>query len=436
MPQLYDRDDFLLAEPAMQARATATGTDRKALLVIHLGGAPDTHATFIPRAANPNRAYYDAARPALALPENALTLDADWCLHPELAPLHTIWGAGRLAVVRNAGPLVVPVTRAQYLANSVQLPPQLYSHSDQADQWETGIGDAPIADTGWMGRMAELLKPFNAGSVPPLLSFNGATDMARAFDLRLLSLNSSGLPTRNGESRLAGGVTPIIDAMLAGFSGGHPLIQEYVDSHARSVAATATITAARDAATDPTNIPVDIPLGRSMRMAVRLARQQVTLGHRRTMIFASDGGYDHHANLVGDLAGKYATLAPVLAETYNALVAAGIASQVTVVVYGEFGRSLTQNGSGTDHAWGGNVFVLGGAVAGGWKGNAYSLNPAGPDMVDTRGYLIPTTSVDTLVASLGRWMGIPDALANGVNPLNLLSPNLPNFAARDLPLFV
>lgn len=427
--------DFQAAVPAMQASATATGTDRKVLIAIHLGGAPDTHNTVIPRAANPNRAYYDAARPALALPENALALDANWCLHPELAPLHTIWGAGRLAIVRNVGPLVFPVTRAQYLAQSVQLPPQLYSHSDQQDQWETAIGDEPVADTGWMGRMAELLIPFNSGAVPAMLSFNGSTDTYRAFDLRSLALASTGLPERSGESRLAGGVTSIIDSMLAGYSGGHPLVQEYVDSHARSVAATATVSAARDAATDPTNIPVDIPLGRSMRMAVRLARNQITLGHRRTMIFASDGGYDHHAALVGDLAGKYATLAPVLAETYNALVAAGIASQVAIVVYGEFGRSLTQNGSGTDHGWGGNAFVLGGAVSGGFKGNAYSLNPAGPDIVDTRGYLIPTTSVDTLVATLGRWMGIPDALANGVNPLDLLVPNLPHFTARDLPLF-
>ena len=416
----------------MQSAAGA-GSDRKVLIVIHLGGAPDTHNTMIPRAANPERAYYNAARPGLALPENALTLDSNWCLHPELTGLHTIWQAGRLAIVRNVGPMVVPVTRAQYLAQSVQLPPQLYSHSDQADQWETAIGDQPVADTGWMGRLAELMIPFNSGSIPPLLSFNGSTDMARAFDLRLLSLGSTGLPSRSGEFRLAGGITPIIDSMLAGYTGGHPLVQEYVDAHARSVAATGTISAARDAAPEPTNIPVDIPLGRSMRMAVRLARSQVTLGHRRTMIFASDGGYDHHASLVGDLSGKYATLNPVLTETYNALVTAGIAANVTIMVYGEFGRSLTQNGSGTDHGWGGNAFLLGGAVTGGFHGQAYSLNPAGPNIVDTRGYLIPTTPVDTVVATLGRWLGVPDALANGVNPLNLLVPNLPNFPVRQLP---
>jgi hypothetical protein len=39
-------------------------------------------------------------------------------------------------------------------------------------------------------------------------------------------------------------------------------------------------------------------------------------------------------------------------------------------------------------------------------------------------------------ASLGKWMGIPDALSGGVNPTDLVSPNQPAFPVRDLACFL
>ena len=38
---------------------------------------------------------------------------------------------------------------------------------------------------------------------------------------------------------------------------------------------------------------------------------------------------------------------------------------MTTFTASDFGRTLTSNGNGSDHAWGGNHFVLGGAVQGG-----------------------------------------------------------------------
>jgi uncharacterized protein YceK len=36
----------------------------------------------------------------------------------------------------------------------------------------------------------------------------------------------------------------------------------------------------------------------------------------------------------------------------------GIWDGVTVVTVSDFGRTLTSNGLGTDHAWGGNHFII------------------------------------------------------------------------------
>lgn len=418
------------------AAAAGGGTNRRNLIAIFLGGGSCAHNTIIPRT-GANRTYYESVRPGLAIANNSATaLDADWQLHPSLTGLKTLWDAGRLAIVRNIGPLVYPITRAQFLAQAVQVPAQLHSHSDQQDVWETGIGNQPVAATGWLGRLGELLTPFNTGTeVSPLISMAGPTDTFRAFDIRSLGLGPNGFGLRNGGFRLDGNFLNIAEDLFQEVEADDLLVQEYLDTHKRAVIAGSIINAARDAAAIPTNIPNTSPLGNNMRFVMRLASQQATLAQRRTLFFMAHGGYDHHADQLNLETGRFAELDPVLLQAYNASVNYGIAANTTFVVYSEFGRSLRQNGSGSDHGWGGHAFVFGGAVQGGWYGNPYSLNPAGPDIVREQCHMIPTTPVDSLIASLAKWMGVPDAVSGGVNPLNLLVPNLPNFPVRDLGLF-
>lgn len=428
---------FLAAVPAMTA-AAAAGSDRKNLVVVFLAGGNCAHNTIIPRT-GAERSYYTGVRPGLAIADNPATaLDSNWQLHPSLIGLKTMWDAGKLAIVRNVGPMVEPVTKAQYNAvpRTVRIPPQLYSHSDQQDLWETGIGDQPVAETGWAGRLMELLKPFNTSSiVTPMLSLSGPTDTYRAFDIRSLGLGPGGFGDRNGGYRLDSRVVSILENVFQTYAAPNPMVQEYLDAHKRAVAQGGTINAARDAAVVPDNIPGSSFLGNAMRMIMRLASEQETLAQRRSVFFLVHGGYDHHFNQLSDETARFDELDPVLTEAYNASVNYGIDSNTTFVVYTEFGRSLRQNGSGSDHGWGGHAFVFGGGVIGGYYGNSYSLNPAGPNMLLDQCHMLPTTPTDTLFATVARWMGVPDATSNGVNPMNLLVPNLPNFAVRNLNLF-
>ena len=75
------------------------------------------------------------------------------------------------------------------------------------------------------------------------------------------------------------------------------------------------------------------------------------------------------------------------------LKAQGVWRNVTLVAASDMGRTLSSNGLGTDHAWGGNYFVLGGAVRGGRIVGKYpgDLTDDGPLNLG-RGRLIPTTS--------------------------------------------
>jgi uncharacterized protein (DUF1501 family) len=110
-----------------------------------------------------------------------------------------------------------------------------------------------------------------------------------------------------------------------------------------------------------------------------------------------------------------------LSEFQTALVELDVADLVTTFTASDFGRTLSSNGRGSDHAWGGNHLVMGGAVAGGdLYGNFPSLF-AGNNLDTGRGRLIPTTSVDEYFAELALWFGVPAA------DLDLILPNIGRF---------
>ncbi|MFY8134525.1 MAG: DUF1501 domain-containing protein, partial [Aquimonas sp.] len=118
---------------------------------------------------------------------------------------------------------------------------------------------------------------------------------------------------------------------------------------------------------------------------------------------------------------------------WDALGELGARSEVTTFSMSEFARTLSGNGNGSDHAWGGNQFVLGGAVNGGRLYGRYpnlqldADDSANQDWSFSRGQYIPTTGVEQFGATLARWMGVTDSSA-----LDAIFPNLPNFASRDL----
>ena len=98
---------------------------------------------------------------------------------------------------------------------------------------------------------------------------------------------------------------------------------------------------------------------------------------------------------------------------------------MTTFTQSDFGRTLTSNGDGSDHAWGGVQFAVGDAVAGNLYGNYPLLEIGGADDVGG-GRMIPTTSADQYAATLSKWFGIDDM------DLGMVAPNIDNFGVRDL----
>ena len=138
-------------------------TDYKALVCVFLFGGNDSFNMLVPNTTAEYNAYAASRQNLALLQEDLLPITpasaggADFGLHPAMGAVQRLFQDGNAAFVTNVGPLVEPTTRDQYFSQSVTLPPQLFSHNDQQDQWHALKG-AGTSKTGWAGRIADLIR--------------------------------------------------------------------------------------------------------------------------------------------------------------------------------------------------------------------------------------------------------------------------------------
>jgi uncharacterized protein (DUF1501 family) len=169
-------------------------------------------------------------------------------------------------------------------------------------------------------------------------------------------------------------------------------------------------------------------LAQQLKQVARLIDARGALGLTRQFFFVSIGGFDTHSNLVTTQANLMTQLNDAVSAFYDYTVAAGIASNVTTFTMSDFNRTFIGNANvGTDHAYGGHHFVLGGAVKGGRVyGTFPTLAVKGPSDVSSNGAWLPTTSVDQVGATLATWFGVSPG------DLGYVFPNLANFSTKNL----
>jgi uncharacterized protein (DUF1501 family) len=179
-------------------------------------------------------------------------------------------------------------------------------------------------------------------------------------------------------------------------------------------------------------------LGNQLAQVAKLMKFRTQLNMSRQIFFVQLGGWDTHTNQIANQTSLLTQLNNALKAFYDETVAQGIASQVTTFTMSDFNRTFNPAGSGSgagsDHAWGGHHFIIGGAVNG---GNFYgrptsngtffpTLVNNGPDDAETRGRFIPTASVEQYAGTLAKWFGLPDA------DIPIAFPNAANFPTMDL----
>ena len=443
---------LLNAKPAYAA-------DYKALVCIFLYGGNDGMNMIVP-SDDARYNQYAGVRGGLAIPKASLTplAGVSYGLHPAMAALGTAWTNGHLAPVFNVGPLAQPLTKAQYraaTANSSILPSSLFSHSDQQILWETGSSDS-LTRTGWGGRASEALVTANpvisvAGSArfgltalqtPLVLPGPGAT-----FGAYGLQASDTWAPQLARKAAIDALYAQAQDVALA---DAYTAAQR--DAFAMSTRLAALVktqpgeagaVAAIDTAFASLTVSgkVTTGLGQQLYQLAKLIAGNATVQGNRQIFFASMGGFDTHGNqlvtgspLEGDHARLLKELGDALGAFYAAMKAIGLGDAVTAFTQSDFGRTFAPNNStGTDHAWGNQHLVVGGAVKGGATYGSYpdlvlgGANDVGQDSWELQGRWIPTTAVDQYAATLLGWFGASET------QLDTVLPNLKNFGtARKL----
>lgn len=432
---------------------TAPFGDYKALVCVFLHGGNDSYNMLIPRS-NAEYNVYAASRQNMAIAQsdllaiNPLTSDGtDYGLHPSMGGIQGLFESGRAAFINNIGPLVEPTSKSAYFNQSVLLPPQLFSHNDQQDQWQSLKG-VSVTNTGWAGRIADLIRDRVAGQqLATNVSLHGSSLFQSAEETVAYVMGSNGPIPFTGFARPEDlndpTLTPEQIALIELFieqrnaferiiSADQDTVYEraFSDVQRRAVDAVDLVGDALDQAPVLNTVFPQSELGNQLRTVAQLIAAKDTLQMERQVFLVEKGGFDSHDDqlvnqplLLGDVNDSIGTF-------YNALVEIGMANSVTTFTQSDFGRTMTSNGDGTDHAWGGVQFVVGDAVAG---RNLYGTYPdlaIGSDDDVGGGRFIPTTSADQYAATLARWFGIDDI------DLPTVAPNIGNFAIQDLGFLV
>jgi uncharacterized protein (DUF1501 family) len=467
------RRQWLLRQGAALAGAMGVGTlanltlgtqrayagDYQALVCVFLYGGNDGLNTVVPTdSARYNQ--YAGVRRGLALPQASLLPLAgiNYGLHPALSALAPVWAEGRLAPVFNVGTLVRPLTKSAFRAlpeSSPDLPSNLYSHSDQQIEWETG-STSGLTRSGWGGRGSAILQTTN-----PVISVAGSTRFGLTDAQSPLVI-----PGNPGEVFGAYVLTPEAqqyapfvarkDALNALYAAGqdNDLGEAYataqrnafevsnrlgalVQVEPRGTGAVAAIDTAFAGLVD-TDGEFQTGLAGQLYQIAKLIAGSATVGGNKQMFFASLDGFDTHGNQLvagnpttGNHAALLKELGDALGAFYNAMKALGLGDAVTTFTQSDFGRTFVPNNStGTDHAWGNTHLVLGGAVRGGASYGTFpelvlgGNNDVGVDSWELQGRWIPTTSVSQYAATLLGWFGADDT------QLNSVLPQLANFGAN------
>lgn len=392
-----------------------------------LGGTTDLGGLVAPRASLDATSL--TPRVPLAGPNASGTQLA---MAAELLPLKPLFDAGKLGWVLNVGTLMEPTTKAQYQAQSVRLPPKLFSHNDQQSFWQSSGAEG--STKGWGGAMGDLFLSSNATSTFTCINTSGNAvflmgDQAVQYQIS----NSGAVPVNGVVSNLFGSAqcSKVLNSLITS-PRTHWMEAELNRVALRSITAQATVKAALGNANAlPFSAAFDTTqsLGRQLQMVARLIAGRSTLGAQRQVFFVSIGGFDNHDFLLTQHPVLLGQLANGLSTFHSAMTELGVAENVTTFTASDFGRTLTSNGDGSDHGWGAHHLIMGGAVRGQrFWGEMPVLANNGPNDVG-QGRLIPTTSVDQLAATLAKWLGVSPT------EVSAMFPNINRFDHTDLGFF-
>lgn len=402
----------------------------RALVCLFLDGGNDSFNMLVPAEAA-EHARYREARGNLALEREKLldivvpaggAAGRKFALHPSMPEVRDLYAAGHLSFVCNVGTLIEPTDLKSVNNASAKLPLGLYSHADQVMHWQSSTPDKR-SSLGWGGRAAEVLRAINEkNEVSMNISLSGTNLFQSGRDLIPYSIRPNGVALLDGYNDPSRAFfRKAVDSMLE--QQYQNLLQQTYAKITRNAIDSAAVfdKVWRDCPPVQTPFPNTL-LGQSLRGVAQSLTMRGKLGLKRQTYFVRSPGWDHHDEVLNSQTSMLRTVSEAVGAFWAALGELGLQDEVLLFTASDFGRTLSSNGKGSDHGWGGNQFVLGGKHSGGRFYGAYPEDISLGNSLDTgRGRLIPTTSVDAYFGELALWLGVRKS------DLEYVLPNIARF---------
>ncbi len=363
-------------------QASTLSGNSNLLVIIQLNGGNDGLNTVIPYG---NGLYYDA-RPKLAVPPtDVLVLNDQLGLHPTCTSLKKLYDAGRVAIVQGVG-----------------YPNANRSHFRSTDIWMTANPDT-VEKTGWLGRYLDesiarfhgvKLPAANIGGTLPLTLVGEKVVVPSIASLESYQFLTDARYPQEREQRL----------QLFRAINGQPFENAYVEYLAQTGIGAQQSAAELQTAVKKYHSTVEYPKD-PFAQGLRLIAQIIAGGIGTQILYVTIGGFDTHAEQNTARVNH-----PMLLDTvdkgldafYQDISQMGVADNIVMMTFSEFGRRVRENGSlGTDHGTAAPMLILGNRVKGGLHGEYPSLTK-----LDDNSDLIYTVDFRSVYATiLEDWLG-------------------------------
>jgi uncharacterized protein (DUF1501 family) len=418
---------------------TAVQGSYKALVCLYFDGGADSFNMLIPTTSD-EYATYSNARSNLALnaadtlpiaPANVGGLT--YGIHPSLTGMQSMFNNGNLCFINNIGTLVNPISKQQFYNEEVPVPLGLFSHSDQTNQWQTAEVRERLYK-GWAGRISDLLYDTNTNhKISMNISLNGANPFQsseKSVEYTVNPYSRSGLTGYDDMYNWGIERRAAVNTLLTS-TFSDPFKSTYNNTFKSSLDASLEFQTAIDQVPDFVTPFEDNYLSNNFKMVAKVIAAREQLGFTRQIFYINFGGWDTHDELLNSQQNLFGEVDKALTQFNQVLQELGVHEDVLTFSMSEFGRTLSSNGNGTDHAWGGNVFAMGGPVKGNQLFGQYPMLTLDGDLDVGGGVLIPTTPNDLYFAEMALWFGVPKS------ELSTILPNIGNFysaSSTDAPL--
>ena len=363
------------------------------LVVVQLTGGSDYMNMVVPYA---DPLYYDN-RPTVGVPaENVLPINGQFGFNPALGAVEDLYDQGEVAVINGVG----------YLSPN-------RSHFRAMDIWHT-CEPEKIATEGWLGRVIRDIDPHGENV---LTGVNFGRGLPRAMALTGVPVASVAVLENYG--------------VLTGISGQEQRARA-LDLFARMYSPAIGTGAAMDylgrtgldalkgadilkTATETYTSTVEYA-ATSIAQSLRGMAQVILKDLGTRVFYTSLGGFDTHANQLAVQDPLLSELSSGIGDFFTDLKDHDAADNVLMLVFTEFGRRVTDNGSGSDHGSGGGSYIIGQPVTGGMYGQYPSLKEE--DQLDgDLQFQVDFRSVYSTIAE--QWLGLDAKSITGGSYENL-----------------